>query len=128
MAEGDNHIPGPDSDGEGAESTTQNQHKFRRLIQIHLATQLEYQKLPQPGKDQCLPSVVRGGQGVQRVTPRTKSPRRRVRVAHPRGSGTVFRLRPLLQPHFHTFQATIDGQLDMFPESATGDYRLSFAD
>jgi hypothetical protein len=40
---------------------------------ISLATQLEHQKLPQLERDQCLPTAVCGGRGVQRVTPRTKS-------------------------------------------------------
>jgi hypothetical protein len=32
-------------------------------------------KLAQQGKDQCLPSAVRGGRGAQKVTPRPKLPR-----------------------------------------------------
>ncbi len=47
------------------------------LAKIHWAGQLECQKLPQPGKDQCLRSAVHGGRGVHKVTPRPKSPHAR---------------------------------------------------
>ncbi len=38
-----------------------HQQKFHLLAKIHLAKQLEHQKLPQPEKGQCLPSAVHGG-------------------------------------------------------------------
>jgi hypothetical protein len=41
------------------------------------------QKLPQPGKDQCLPSAVHGVRGVQRVAPWTMLLQRHLREAHP---------------------------------------------
>jgi hypothetical protein len=55
------------------------QQKIPQFAKIHQATQSERRKLAQPGKDQGLPSAVREVQGVQRVTPRTMSPLRRVR-------------------------------------------------
>ncbi len=36
-----------------------NQQKIPQFAKIHQATQLERQKLAQPGKDQGLPSAVR---------------------------------------------------------------------
>ncbi len=35
-----------------------NRIQVLHFAKIHLATQLEHRKLPQPGKDQCLPLVV----------------------------------------------------------------------
>jgi hypothetical protein len=52
---------------------------FHVLSKIHVAKQLEHQKLPQPGKDQCLPSAMHGGQGVPKGFSR---PRRCMHVAH----------------------------------------------
>jgi hypothetical protein len=66
--------------------------KFISLQKNRWAGQLEHQKLLQPGKDQILPSAVHGGWGVQKVTPRTKSPRQRVREAHNWDGNAVFRL------------------------------------
>jgi hypothetical protein len=34
---------------------------FLLISKIHLAKELEHQKLPQPGKGQCLPLAVYGG-------------------------------------------------------------------
>ncbi len=48
-----------------------------------LPRHLEHQKLPQLGKDQCLPSAVHGGRGVPKGSLRPKWPRRCVHVAYP---------------------------------------------
>ncbi len=52
------------------------QQKFRLHAKTHLARQLEFQKLPQRGKDQCLPLAALEVQGVPRVSPQPKLPRR----------------------------------------------------
>jgi hypothetical protein len=59
------------------------QQKNSFHAKTHLAKQLEFQKLPQLGKDQFLPSVACGVQGVLRVTPQPKLPQWRGHAAHP---------------------------------------------
>jgi hypothetical protein len=60
-----------------------SQQKFHLLAKIRLAKQTEHQKLAQPGKGQCLPSAVHGGQGVPKESPRPKWLQWCMHIAHP---------------------------------------------
>jgi hypothetical protein len=61
------------------------QQKFHLLAKIHLGIQLDHQRLPQPGKTQCLPLAVHGGRGVPKGSPRPTWLRQWEHGVHPWG-------------------------------------------